>query len=50
MRIREITEDFKPGTPAGNALDAIPTPDPKNKPAPKRELAKRKINGIAKRR
>ena len=46
MKIREITEDFEPGIPGGNALNAIPTPDPKKQKPPKKELAKRKINGL----
>lgn len=45
-----INEDFEPGTPGGNALDSIPTPDPKKKKPPKQELAKRKINGFTKSR
>ena len=48
MKIREITEDFEPGTPSGNALDAIPTPDPKKRPPPKKEVAKRKISSLSK--
>jgi hypothetical protein len=47
MKIREITEDFEPGTPSGNALAAIPTPDPKKKSLPKKEVAKRKINSLS---
>ena len=42
-----IAEDFEPGIPGGNALDAIPTSDPKKQKPPKKELAKRKINGLA---
>jgi hypothetical protein len=48
MKIREITEDFEPGTPRANALDSVPTPDPKKQKPSKKELAKRKINGLAK--
>jgi hypothetical protein len=50
MKIREIAEDFESGTASGNALNAIPTPDPKKQKMSKRNLAKRKINGLAKRR
>ena len=43
-----LAEDFESGAPGGNDLDVIPTPDPKKKNPSKQELAKRKINGLAK--
>jgi len=45
-----LAEDFEQNTPAGNALDAIPTQDPKKMMRPRKEIAKRKINGLTKTR
>jgi len=47
MVASQIAEDFESVTPAENALDAIPTPDPKKQKPSSKEIAKRKINGLS---